>query len=304
MKPVAVFVHIHYVEAWPALRERIERSIQLPFRIVATGAAAGTVAPPDSPHLCGWQTVETANRGRDVLPFIEALRQAGDFDIGLKLHGKRSVHRLDGEAWAEMLTGELLPSPAEVAALVARFEGDERIGLAGAPTSFCTTAFHIGHNEAAIETVARRLDRDPADLMARTPFFCAGTMFWFRRTAFASLASTDLADLFEPEAGQTDGTAAHALERLFPALCEDAGYLALPIDLALSSDPSTSDSDLARATREQLDTDNAFVRRPGMLAAIVLSRLPHLARVYQALPQPVRRVIRWGTARGGTGSGR
>lgn len=298
MRPIVVFLHIHYDDTWPALCARLKETIRLPFRVVVTGAAASRIAPPQSNHLIEWTVLGTANRGRDVLPFLQALRQTGNFDVGLKLHGKRSVHRLDGDAWGSMLHDALLPSSDQVAALIARFEDDPRIGLVGASSSFCSIALHIGRNHSALERVAGRLGHSSIGLRKHTPFFCAGTMFWFRRDAFSALSTDDLTDLFEPEAGQTDGTAAHAFERLFQALCEDAGFLTTSVDVALTCDAAKTAAALREATLQYVDADETFVRVPGALAAVVLKRLPRLARAYEALPTPVRRLVRWSATRG------
>lgn len=301
MKPIAVFVHIHYLETWAPLSERIAACLVRPFRLVVTTTrGADEIARPQNPHLVDFRVIETANQGRDVLPFLHALRETDDFAVGLKLHGKRSVHRLDGEAWRDALVGSLLPSEEDTARLMDRMAADGRIGLVGPENSLCSIERHRGGNDRAMREVSERLGKPLDALLARTPFFSAGTMFWFRREALAPVAESDLAGLFAAEGGQTDGTAAHALERLFPALAEAGGLLALSTDVVLATDEKTPTDDLRARARGRVDVDETFVRLPGPLAAFVMRRLRFAVPVYLALPKPVRRAIK-ATASGAVG---
>ena len=53
--------------------------------------------------------------------------------------------------------------------------------------------------------------------------FPAGSMFWFRPEALSGLELFE-SHLFEIERGLTDGTIAHAVERLFCKLCDHVGF--------------------------------------------------------------------------------
>src|SRR5690606_6774052 len=55
--------------------------------------------------------------------------------------------------------------------------------------------------------------------------FVAGSMFWCRLEALRPLLDGHLEDWeFESEAGQLDGTFAHAIERVISLCVRDAGY--------------------------------------------------------------------------------
>ena len=55
--------------------------------------------------------------------------------------------------------------------------------------------------------------------------FPSGSMFWARSAALRPLLDLRLGfDDFQAEAGQTDGTLAHAIERLYFLVCEQAGF--------------------------------------------------------------------------------
>ncbi len=66
--------------------------------------------------------IETvANRGRDVAPFLRTLARVDALGLPLllKLHTKRSRHRLDGDVWRADICGKLLSRACSGAALIA-----------------------------------------------------------------------------------------------------------------------------------------------------------------------------------------
>ena len=76
--------------------------------------------------------------------------------------------------------------------------------------------------DLAVEIAARM---DPAMRVPRFIDFPIGTMFWMRPAAFKLLfdLGLDWSD-YPEEPVPIDGTMLHALERLFPVICEHAGY--------------------------------------------------------------------------------
>jgi lipopolysaccharide biosynthesis protein len=176
--------------------------------------------------LPGALLLPTENRGRDLAPFVLALRAAREagYAVFCKIHGKRSPHMADGDRWRDELVGALLgPEPAARARQA--FAEDPKLGLMAAAKARRQLGEQgVMHNNAEHTGRLGRLFGFSWD--SETPF-AAGSMFWGRVDAFAALADAPAAQLeFEPEMGRIDGTLAHALERSLAALVTAAGYQA------------------------------------------------------------------------------
>lgn len=166
------------------------------------------------------------NRGRDIRPFVEALRAARglDYSVFCKLHTKRSPHRADGDDWRTALVDGLVGADA-VGLALGRFAEDPKLGLLAASDARMQLGEQdvMANNRPQVERLTQRMD---LKLRPDTPF-AAGSMFWGRTEAFGPL--TDLSDEaigFEAELGRVDGTTAHAIERLSAAIAIRAGYRA------------------------------------------------------------------------------
>src|SRR5581483_11292216 len=100
-------------------------------------------------------------------------------------------------------------------------------------------------------------DGDP-----RPFWFAAGSMFWVRGESLRPLLNLELKPTdFEEERGQTDGTLAHAIERLFPIAAKLQG-LRLADTRVLSFDPhGPLRSDLELAVVRERAIDYKFAAR-------------------------------------------
>lgn len=238
---LAVVLHLFYPEYWSdfasALAElpgHTDIFITTPFeklewvrKIVANDFPAARVSGCD-------------NRGRDLGPLVGLLQHVAleDYDYVLKLHSKRSPHLPPGrgELWRRSLLAGLLPR-GRTAELLDHFEQHPDVGMA-APASWLTSlrqAWGYDANRAQVQQLARRLgfDSEAADYR-----FAAGTMFWARGAVFRSLRRLGVKpDQFEAEAGQLDGTLAHAMERIMPLLAFDAGLEIQDIPSAFAVEP-------------------------------------------------------------------
>jgi hypothetical protein len=212
---VAAIIHVHYPDLLPEIRDLLAGCAG-PMKVFITtmpDRVSGVEhALRDLPHKV--EIIERENRGRDMLPFIRVLPRAFEeqHDYILKLHTKRSRQRDDGDQWR----GELLQSLSQAAELRWVIDCLARrpdVGVVGPLDHLLKMDAYWGSNEATVRKLNERMgvgtiEPDPN-------VFVAGSMFIARKEALYALGFLKLSDEdFEPEMGQTDGTLAHALERL------------------------------------------------------------------------------------------
>ena len=173
--------------------------------------------------------VVTQNRGRDIRPFLLSVREANrlGYQYVCKVHTKKSPHRIDGEAWREALVTSLLGSRTHVDSVLAAFEADRQLSLLAPPRSLCDLSDPVIHG-GNMKWLDLLLERTGAhDQIAKYQFqFPAGSMYWLRLAAFLPLLDEAIVsvDEFELEAGQLDGTLAHAMERVIGLLATFNGF--------------------------------------------------------------------------------
>lgn len=175
------------------------------------------------------------NRGRDIRPFIQALKVAEGFGYKFicKVHTKKSPHRVDGQRWRESLFDDLLSSQQKVSAILDKFESDKMLGViapANSITDLAIPEINLG-NRFWLDKLFARLGTPELSKDYKTRF-PAGSMFWFRMSALEPLTNMLIdEDEFELEAGQLDGTLAHAVERVIGSIIAKEGYTLKDVQL-------------------------------------------------------------------------
>jgi len=216
-KELAVVLHLYYTDLWQEMASYLE-NIRQPFDLfvsIPSGAPKETVLNitrnyPDAVVLFA------ENRGRDIAPFLELLEvllQKG-YATALKIHTKRSAHRIDGDLWRQDLLDKLVGNGKVVEEIVLCLKLRKDIGLIAPSAHLVNLKCFIGSpdNVDHLENLGQRLGLTIDYNLS----FCASSMFWFKPEALSALLrlrldSTD----FELETGQIDGTLAHAIERFF-----------------------------------------------------------------------------------------
>jgi glycosyltransferase involved in cell wall biosynthesis len=227
-RKIAVHGHFHYPELLPDFIRRLTQN-KNPFDLFLTTTTqakaseiASTVANFDLKNV---EIAVGSNRGRDLAPFLQGLRDGlySDYDVVGHFHGKRSLHvdSATGERWRNFMWEHLVGGKfAMVDTILRVFVEDPRVGLV-----FAEDPNLNGWDEnleIAEDLAARMKLFQPLPMHFDFPI---GTMFWARPAALSPLIRLNLRDDdFPREPLPIDGTLLHALERIIPFATSEVGF--------------------------------------------------------------------------------
>jgi lipopolysaccharide biosynthesis protein len=222
----AVVLHLYYPSLWPEMAQRLgSQSFAFDLFVTLSGDDSSTAAlaariRADFPQAQIWAM---PNHGRDIFPFLHLLNAGllAPYQAVCKLHGKKSPHRSDGDAWRQDLIAGVLGQPQITAARLERFTADAQAGLWVADGHLCCGPRWWGSNCARTTALLARAD---ISFVPDNLCFAAGSIYWIKPALLHRLGELQLeAGDFEPEMGQVDGTTAHALERGLGLIAADTG---------------------------------------------------------------------------------
>ena len=179
-----------------------------------------------------YQLLPCKNLGRDILPFIKLLPllKKDNVEFFLKIHTKRSLHRVDGDQWRQYLYKQLLSKSGFIHAISALIQND-KIAFIAPDKHIATLSNYWGSNEKVFKNFCKK-SGSPFN-KNRSYQFVAGSMFYARTEIFDYIINLNLTDAdFDEEKGQIDGTLAHTLERYFGVLAAEKGYYIEEINLS------------------------------------------------------------------------
>lgn len=226
-KSLAVIIHAFYLDVLEEFLIEIKKnSSKLKVKIYVSVPFGNTDAARAMLNASKFDYIltEVQNLGRDVLPFIKLCRMAAKdgFPLILKLHTKKSKHREDGDQWRNELLQKLVGN-GELFRNHQNIIRDQSIGILCPSGHLVPLKNHWGGNAEHCATLAARLGYEFEEIIDMK--FAAGTMFFAQTKAILPILNLAIDDEdFDEELGQTDGTFAHALERIFTVNVRQLGW--------------------------------------------------------------------------------
>lgn len=241
---LAVVIHAFYLDILEEIIKEVQRIASCQIKLFVTTPKQQEWAARSILQTSGldYNLMPLENRGSDVLPFLKIMRSviAEEYDYIVKVHTKRSKHRNDGDKWRDDLYSKLI-TPHAIDNALGIFREQPKVGIIGPEGHIVPMNFYWGSNAEKVEKLCYRMGYKLDDI--RELNFVAGTMFFARVDALKPLISLGLTDEdFDVEAGQIDGTLAHAIERVISVSSYAAG---LSMSSTLSDEINSEKYDFA-----------------------------------------------------------
>jgi len=212
---LAVVIHAFYLDILEEILIELQSVTTCQIKLFVTTTFDNEQSARTLLHKSGlaYQLLPLENRGRDVLPFLKIMKFVAEegYEYFVKVHTKRSKHREDGDKWRDDLYSKLI-TPNAIDNAMAIFKEHSNVGIIGPEGHIVPMNYYWGSNAENVERLCYRMGYKLEDIRDLT--FVAGTMFFARLNAIRPLMCLGLKDDdFDVEAGQVDGTIAHAIER-------------------------------------------------------------------------------------------
>lgn len=169
---------------------------------------------------------ESINRGRDIAPlYVQFAKDIVKYEYFLHIHSKKSLFSGQEQyGWRQYALDCLLGDKDIVNKIFSLFTSEYNIGLFF-PETYGDMHL-IAHDWLANRENGKRLLESMGIEFEEGLFnYPVGSFFWAKTEALRPLFERKLKyDDFPEEAGQTDGTIAHALERVLPFVVKKQGY--------------------------------------------------------------------------------
>ena len=178
-----------------------------------------------------------ANQGRDVAPFFVGFKDLLlNYDYVAHIHTKKSLYTGSEQVeWRNYLLDQLIGSTENIEKIFWEFNINPDLGIVypkPAPNVPYLAFTWLENKELGLKTLARL----GIDSPKKTYFdYSAGTMFWARPSALKKLINNLRQSDFPIEAGQTDGTIAHVIERIICMVVNSEGMDYYETDFSTNS---------------------------------------------------------------------
>ncbi len=226
---MAAVVHVFYPDIFAEILNLLSQPKHIKIHLYLTGEARilDEIKKEAEARFTFVSLFPMPNHGRDILPFLNVLPRVFEdgHQIVLKLHTKGSNHLNRKDLWRHDLFAKLI-GQGKIDRARAIFDVNPEIGMIGPTGNILPMHNYYGSNAEMVSVLSQQMGLKVEQLADLN--FVAGSMFYARKEALLPILQLNFSDQqFEPEAGQKDGTLAHAIERLFAA-----GLIASNLQLA------------------------------------------------------------------------
>ena len=228
---IAIHAHIYYKDLFSEIRDYIN---SMPYGFDLYISVVSDEARKDCENV--FSTIKNLkrldvrvvpNQGWDIAPMICSFpTDILEHDFFAHIHGKKSLNNPSMNGWRKYLLDGLFLNKDHIGRIFSIFKQNPTVGMCY-PQSFGKLPMHWntwGDNRSYGEMLAHRLGIGA--LPGGYIEFPAGSMFWARTAALASLFKLGLRpeDFAPNHFNSRDGTLAHAIERIFVPVVRHAGF--------------------------------------------------------------------------------
>ena len=236
LEKTALFMHLHYEDM---IEEAYKHALKMPenadiFITTNDQEKAEAIRSVFSTVMHRTDIVLVENRGRSESALLIGLAGvASKYDIGCFWKEKKSEHAgmYAGESWSKRIDDCLFSSKQYVDNIIGLFIDNPNLGLLSPPPPFHAHYLRLlgqewGINFSNVRLLAELLGLNVPISENHPPINPFGGAFWFRPKALVKLFNHEWKYKDFPEEPQKkyDGTLLHAIERVYPFVCQDAGY--------------------------------------------------------------------------------
>ncbi len=261
---VAVHLHLFYMDL---LNEFVEYFSNIPYKFdlyiscqETTDVSAVKAKVKELKQVGVVDIRKLQNRGRDLAPlYVEFASEIMKHDYFLHVHTKKSLYSgSEKMGWRQYCLNLLTGSPEQVNYIFDLFKnGNAGLVYPDIYTEIPEIAYSWLANVANGKALFEEYDLGDMPVVFNYP---AGSFFWASTEAFRPLFERGYTyEDFPQEAGQTDGTLAHALERVVPFITNKQGFDCYILNASNAADGQTFKNKSLRPYMDSIRLDKELL---------------------------------------------
>jgi lipopolysaccharide biosynthesis protein len=241
-----VVIHVTYMDQLEYIRHYLENVPEYIDILLTTNSETNKTLLLQTLNSFGNRlNVEVApKKGRDFAGLLIAAKPyILKYDYVCFTHDKKSAqsgYLSVGLGFQDIIFENLLSSKDYVTNVLSILKNNKRYGLLCVPTPthgiyFYTVANGWTCNFDGVSNLMKELNLNVSHIKEKPPISIA-TAFWFKTDALRTLFEIDWSNRFLPEPLPIDGVINHQLERIFPYVAQNNGYLTCTIQTELQAE--------------------------------------------------------------------